>query len=227
MPDTLTTNSPIIAAYRAATPGSAAASEKASRLFPSGVTHDSRYIEPYGLYVTRAQGPRKWDVDGNCYVDHFGGHGALLLGHGHPKVVEAVSRQIERGTHFGASHETEIAWDEGVPKLVPSAERVRFTSSGTEATLMALRLSRAFTGKSKFIRFKHHFRGWHEQLTRGPGSHFDGSPTPGVLSGVAGGLLLAEQNDAEGLARLLEANDDVAAAILEPTGAHGVELPIG
>ena len=74
MPDTLTTNSPIIAAYRAATPGSAAASEKASRLFPSGVTHDSRYIEPYGLYVTRAQGPRKWDVDGNCYVDYFGGH---------------------------------------------------------------------------------------------------------------------------------------------------------
>ena len=66
MPDTLTTNSPIIAAYRAATPGSAAASEKASRLFPSGVTHDSRYTEPYGLYITRAQGPRKWDVDGNC-----------------------------------------------------------------------------------------------------------------------------------------------------------------
>ena len=77
MPDTLTTNSPIIAGYRAATPGSAAASEKASRLFPSGVTHDSRYIEPYGLYITRAQGPRKWDVDGNCYVDYFGGHGAL------------------------------------------------------------------------------------------------------------------------------------------------------
>lgn len=112
MPDTLTTNSPIIAAYRAATPGSAAASEKASRLFPSGVTHDSRYIEPFGLYITRAQGPRKWDVDGNCYVDYFGGHGALLLGHSHPKVVEAVRQQIERGTHFGASHETEIAWAE-------------------------------------------------------------------------------------------------------------------
>ena len=226
MPDTLTTNSPIIAAYRAATPGSAAASEKASRLFPSGVTHDSRYIEPYGLYVTRAQGPRKWDVDGNCYVDYFGGHGALLLGHCHPKVVEAVQRQMERSTHFGASHETEIAWAEWVLKLVPSAERVRFTSSGTEATLMALRLARAFTGKSKLIRFKHHFHGWHDHMTSGYASHFDGSPTPGVLSGVAGGLLLAEQNDAEGLARLLETNDDIAAAILEPTGAHGAQLPI-
>jgi glutamate-1-semialdehyde 2,1-aminomutase len=226
MPDTLTTNSPIIAAYRAATPGSAAASEKASRLFPSGVTHDSRYIEPYGLYITRAQGPRKWDVDGNCYVDYFGGHGALLLGHGHPKVAEAVKQQMERGTHFGASHETEIAWAEWIMKLVPSAERVRFTSSGTEATLMALRLARAFTGKSKLIRFKHHFHGWHDHMTSGYASHFDGSPTPGVLSGVAGGLLLAEQNDAEGLARILAENHDVAAAILEPTGAHGAQLPI-
>jgi glutamate-1-semialdehyde 2,1-aminomutase len=226
MPDTLTTNSPIIAAYRAATPGSAAAAERASRLFPSGVTHDSRYIEPYGLYITRAQGPRKWDVDGNCYVDYFGGHGALLLGHGHPKVVAAVTRQMERGTHFGASHETEIAWAEWVMKLVPSAERVRFTSSGTEATMMAVRLARAFTGKSKFVRFKHHFHGWHDHMTSGYASHFDGTPTPGVLPGITSGLLLAEQNDAEGLARLLEANHDVAAAILEPTGAHGAQLPI-
>jgi glutamate-1-semialdehyde 2,1-aminomutase len=226
MPDTITTNSPIIAAYRAATPGSAAAAERAGRLFPSGVTHDSRYLEPYGLYITRAQGPRKWDVDGNEYVDYFGGHGALLLGHGHPKVVAAVTRQIERGTHFGASHETEIAWAEWVLKLVPSAERVRFTSSGTEATMMAVRLARAFTGKSKIVRFKHHFHGWHDHMTSGYASHFDGSPTPGVLPGVAGGLLLAEQNDTQGLTRLLEANNDVAAAILEPTGAHGAQLPI-
>jgi glutamate-1-semialdehyde 2,1-aminomutase len=226
MPDSLTTNSPIIAAYRAATPGSAGASEKASRLFPSGVTHDSRYIEPYGLYITRAQGPRKWDVDGNCYVDYFGGHGALLLGHCHPKVVDAVKQQMERSTHFGASHETEIAWAEWVLKLVPSAERVRFTSSGTEATLMALRLARAFTGKSKIIRFKHHFHGWHDHMTSGYASHFDGSPTPGVLPGVTTGLVLTEQNDAEGLARLLDDDDDIAAAILEPTGAHGAQLPI-
>ncbi|MGA8760473.1 MAG: aspartate aminotransferase family protein [Stellaceae bacterium] len=226
MPDTITTNSPIIAGYRAATPGSAAAAAKASSLFPSGITHDSRYIEPYGLYITRAKGPRKWDVDGNEYVDYFGGHGALLLGHSHPKIVAAVHEQIERGTHYGASHETEIAWAEWVLKLVPSAERVRFTSSGTEATLMAVRLARAFTGKPKIIRFKHHFHGWHDHMTSGFANHFDGSPTTGVLPGVAGNVLLAEQNDAEGLARLLEQHDDVAAAILEPTGAHGARLPI-
>jgi glutamate-1-semialdehyde 2,1-aminomutase len=226
MPDTLTTNSPIIAAYRAATPGSAANAEQAARLFPSGITHDSRYIEPYGLCIAKAKGPRKWDVDGNCYVDYFGGHGALLLGHCHPKVVQAVHDQIERGTHFGASHETEIAWAEWILKLVPSAERVRFTSSGTEATLMALRLARAFTGKSKIIRFKHHFHGWHDHMTSGYASHFDGSPTTGVLSGVAGNVVLADQNDAAGLARLLEQHDDIAAAIIEPTGAHGAQLPI-
>jgi glutamate-1-semialdehyde 2,1-aminomutase len=226
MPDTLTTNSPIIAAYRAATPGSAAAAEKAASLFPSGITHDSRYIEPYGVYITRAKGPRKWDVDGNSYVDYFGGHGALLLGHSHPKVVQAVHDQIERGTHYGASHETEIAWAGWVLKLVPSAERVRFTSSGTEATLMAVRLARAFSGKSKLIRFKHHFHGWHDHMTSGYANHFDGSPTTGVLPGVAGNVLLADQNDAEGLARLLDQHDDIAAAIIEPTGAHGARLPI-
>ncbi|MGH7037149.1 MAG: aspartate aminotransferase family protein [Stellaceae bacterium] len=226
MPDTAMTNSPIVSAYRAATPGSAAAAEKAQAFFPSGITHDSRYIEPYGLYITRAEGPRKWDVDGRCYVDYFGGHGALLLGHGNPKVVAAVHRQIERGTHFGACHETEIAWAEWILRLVPSAERVRFTSSGTEATLMALRLARAFSGRSKIIRFKHHFHGWHDHMTSGFASHFDGTPTTGVVSGVADNVLLAEQNDGAGLERILEENDDIAAAILEPTGAHGARLPI-
>jgi glutamate-1-semialdehyde 2,1-aminomutase len=225
MPDSLT-NSPILAAYRTATPGSAALAAKAALMFPSGVTHDSRYLEPYGLYIDRAKGPRKWDVDGNAYVDYFGGHGALLLGHCHPQVVQAVHEQIERGTQFGASHEREIAWAEWIMRLVPTAERVRFTSSGTEATMMALRLTRAFTGKTRIIRFKHHFHGWHDHMTSGFASHFDGTPTPGVLPGIAGNVVLAEQNDAAGLAELFERHDDIAAAIIEPTGAHGARLPI-
>jgi glutamate-1-semialdehyde 2,1-aminomutase len=226
MPDTLTTNSPIIAAYRGATPGSAARAEAAAGLFPSGITHDSRYIEPYGLYINRAQGPRKWDVDGRCYVDYFGGHGAMLLGHCHPEVMAAVHAQLDRGTHYGASHELEIAWAELVLRLIPSAERVRFTSSGTEATLMAVRLARAFTGKPKLIRFNHHFHGWHDHMTSGHASHFDGTATTGVLDAVAGNVLLCDQNDEAALARLLEENDDVAAAIIEPTGANGGRLPI-
>ena len=226
MPDTLPTNSPIVAAYRAATPGSAARAAEAAALFPSGITHDSRYIEPYGLYISRAQGPRKWDVDGRCYVDYFGGHGALLLGHCHPEVMAAVHAQLDRGTHYGASHELEIAWAALVMRLIPSAERVRFTSSGTEATLMAVRLARAFTGKPKIIRFNHHFHGWHDHMTSGHASHFDGTPTTGVLDAVAGNVLLCDQNDEAGLARLLDRHRDIAAAIIEPTGANGGRLPI-
>src|SRR5260221_13493966 len=109
MPDALTTNSPIIAAYRAATPGSAARAEKAAALFPSGITHDSRYIKPYGIYIDHAKGPRKWDVDGRCYVDYFGGHGALLLGHCHPDVVAAGPAAVGRRAQFRACPRTESA----------------------------------------------------------------------------------------------------------------------
>src|SRR5579864_2886738 len=227
MPDTLTTNSPIIAAYRAATPGSAARAQQAQDMFPSGITHDSRYIEPYGLYITRAEGPRKWDVDGRCYVDYFGGHGAMLLGHCNLQVMAAVHAQLDRGTHYGACHELEIEWAEWVKRLIPSAERVRFTSSGTEATLMAVRLARAFSGKPKIIRFNYHFHGWHDHMTTGHASHFDGTPTAGVLDGVAGNVLLCDQNDEAALARLLEQHErEIAAAIIEPTGANGGRLPI-
>ena len=137
-----------------------------------------------------------------------------------------MHEQIERGTHYGASHETEIAWAEWVLKLVPSAERVRFTSSGTEATLMAVRLARAFTGKPKIIRFKHHFHGWHDHMTSGFANHFDGSPTAGVLPGVAGNCCWRSRTMPRGSPGCSNENDDIAAAILEPTGAHGARLPI-
>src|SRR5438445_541713 len=125
------------------------ASRQAKALFPGGVTHDLRYLEPFPIYVDRAQGAHKWDADGHRLIDYWSGHGALLLGHSHPEVVEAVQRQMTRATHPGACHELEIEWGTWVQRLVPSAERVRFTSSGTEATLMALRLARIFTGKPR------------------------------------------------------------------------------
>src|SRR5438270_515374 len=80
--------------------GSAALAKEAAGLFPSGVTHDSRYLEPYGVYIDRAEGPHKWDVDGNRYVDFFGGHGALILGHRHAAVMQAVGEAFDAGTHF-------------------------------------------------------------------------------------------------------------------------------
>jgi glutamate-1-semialdehyde 2,1-aminomutase len=219
-------NLTLAAAYEALTPGSAALAERARALLPSGLTHDSRHFDPYPLYVTRARGPLKWDVDGNRYVDYFGGHGALLLGHNDPRVIEAVNAQLDRGTHFGACHELEVRWAELICRMVPSAERVRFTSSGTEATLMALRLARAFTGREKLVRVRGHFHGWHDHMTSGHTNHFDGSPAIGVLDGVADNVLLVDANDSEGAARLFDAHRDIAAVMLEPTGANFGRIPL-
>jgi glutamate-1-semialdehyde 2,1-aminomutase len=220
------THSPIIDAYRRRTPTSADLYQRARRVFPSGVTHDGRYLEPYPIYVERAAGSRKWDVDGNEYVDYAGGHGALLLGHNHPTVVEAIAQQLPRGTHYGAGHQLEIRWGELVQQLVPAAEMVRFTNSGTEATLLALRLARAFTKRPKILRFAGHFHGWHDHMAFGVGSHFDGTPTPGVLAEVVEKVVLAPPGDIDATRQVLASHNDIAAVIVEPTGASWGQVPI-
>ena len=219
-------NSRIEAAYRDRTRGSAALAAEARELFPSGITHDSRKIDPYTIYVDRAEGPRKWDVDGNEYVDYFGGHGALLLGHHRPEIDRAIADALARGTHFGSSHEGEVRWAQEVKALVPSAERVRFTSSGTEATHLALRIARAATGRRKVVRFRTHFHGWHDHMAPGYTSHFDGTPTPGVLEGVAGSVLLLDPGDETAMREAFASDPDVAAAILEPTGSSFGLVPV-
>lgn len=226
MPDSADSNSPILAAYLERTPGSRRLAAEAGEVFPSGVTHDIRFMKPYGIFVERAQGPRKWDVDGNAYIDYFGGHGALLLGHNHPAVVAATHAALDRGTHFGANHAGEVRWGRLVQQLVPSAERVRFTASGTEATLMALRLARAFTGRRKIIRFLHHFHGWHDHMASGYASHFDGTPVAGTLADIAASTVLLPQGDVAALRAALADDADIAAAIIEPTGAAFGTMPL-
>ena len=221
------TNSNIVAAYRERTVRSEQLAVRARQHLPSGLVHDGRKIDPYPIYVERAQGSRKWDVDGNEYIDYYGGHGALLLGHNHPQVIEAVHEQLDRGTHYAACHELEVRWAELVKRLVPCAERVRFHSSGTEANLMALRLARAFTDRSKLVRFKGHFHGWQDHVSFGFDDHFDGSPTPGVLDGIAEHVIIAPPDDIEATTAILEADDDIAAVILEPTGAQFGVIPLG
>lgn len=219
MLDESRTNSTIIAAYRQRTAASEALATRARRALPSGIVHDSRHMDPYSIYVNRAEGAHKWDVDGNEYVDYYGGHGALILGHNDRRVIDAAHRQLNLGTHYAACHELEVRWAELVQQLVPCAERVRFTSSGTEANLMALRLARAYTGKSKLVRFKGHFHGWQDHVTFGCDDHFDGSPTPGVLAEIAENVLIAPPEDLQATLALLASRDDIAALILEPTGA--------
>ncbi len=229
-PDTVAVSaaaaSGIVARYREKTPGSAALFERARETFPSGLTHDSRVLEPYPLFVERANGPRKWCVDGHEYVDYFGGHGALLLGHCAPRVVEAVQRQAAIGTHFGASHELELRWGELVKAMVPGAERVRFTASGTEATHLALRLARAYSGKDKVVRFLGHFHGWHDHVAGGSNSHFDGTRPTGVLPDIVASTILMPTDDVAATVRLLEERDDIAAVIVEPSGASWGQVPL-
>ncbi len=216
----------IQSAFAGKFPGSQRLYERACKLFPNGVTHDARYLEPFPIYVDRAVGSRKWDVDGNELVDYWMGHGALLLGHSHPAVVEAVRRQVGLATHPGACHELELEWGEWIQRLVPSAEQIRFTNSGTEATLMALRVARIATGRTKVIKFMGHFHGWHDALLPAAEPPHDNPdyPTPGVTDGVVGDLVLVPPNDLAAVARAIEEHEP-ACVIHEGNGAHWGVVP--
>jgi len=210
----------ILDEYIASHPGSAQRYTEAVRLFPSGVTHDNRYAQPFPLYMTHGTGPKKWDVDGHEYIDYVSGHGALLLGHSHPAIVSAVTDQISRGTHLGASTDEEMRWAKAIMALMPSIERLRFHSSGTEATLMAMRLARAFTGKDKVIKLQDHFHGWHDYAMAG-----SDRPAPGVPEAAWGSMVIVPPGDLGAVEDVLKRDSDIAGLILEPTGAHYGQLP--
>ncbi len=220
------TNSRIVAAWREASPASAALAAEAATLLPSGIAHDARHVEPYGPYIAHARGAHKWDVDGRRYIDYFGGHGALILGHSHPAITAAVAEALPEGTQFGANHPREIAWAKAIQRLVPAAERIRFTASGTEATLLAVRLARAFTGQPVLLRLVGHFHGWHDQMASGYTSHFDGTPTPGVLEAVASASPLLPPGDLDAVEAVLRKRRDIAALIYEPTGSSFGQVPL-
>ena len=210
----------ILEEYTAKHPGSAQRYAEAKTIFPGGVTHDTRYATPFPLYMTHGSGPRKWDVDGNEYIDYVSGHGALLLGHSHPEIAEVVSQQILRGTHLGGSTEEEVRWAKAIKALVPSVEKVRFHSSGTEATLMAMRLARAYTGKTKIIKLQDHFHGWHDYAMAG-----SDQGAPGIPESSWGSMIVVPSGDTAAVEDALSRDPDVAGLILEPTGAHYGQLP--
>ncbi|MCL5958425.1 MAG: aspartate aminotransferase family protein [Chloroflexi bacterium] len=206
--------------------GSKALYEEAVQVFVGGVTHDGRFARPFPIYVDRAKGSRKWDVDGNEYVDYWMGHGSLILGHSAEPVVEAVTNQVAKGTHLGACHELEVRWGALIKKLVPCAEAVRFFSSGTEATLMAMRLSRAYTGRSKVMKFEGHFHGWHDYVMAGMAPPYDVPASIGIPEATIQTVVVAPPNDMDEADRLLGANPDIACVILEPSGASFGTVPL-
>jgi glutamate-1-semialdehyde 2,1-aminomutase len=210
--------------FRARHPKSAALAERARAAIPGGITHDIRHLLPFPVYIERAKGTRKWDVDGHEYVDYWMGHGALFLGHCHPAVVKAVQAQVAAGTHLGASHELEIRWAELVNRLVPCAELTRFTMSGTEATHLAMRVARAYTGRPKILKFAGHFHGWHDGAVAAVNPPYEVPMSAGIPGATLDQVIICPPNDIKAVEVALK-RGDVAAVIMEPAGGQSGTTP--
>jgi glutamate-1-semialdehyde 2,1-aminomutase len=210
--------------YVARTPKSKSLYERAKRVLPGGVSYSIRYFEPYPFYTARAQGSKLYDVDGNEYVDFWLGHTALILGHSPPKVIEAVKKQLEDGTQYGTAHELEIILAEQVAKMVPSAQMIRFTNSGTEANMYAIRLARAYTGKSRIAKFEGGWHGGYDALHVGVKYPFTLPESAGLTPGATRETLLLPFNDSAGVEEKLHREKNVAAIIVEPVlgGSGGI-----
>jgi glutamate-1-semialdehyde 2,1-aminomutase len=216
----------ILETYQQLHPHSAALYREAVSLFPDGVTHDNRRFSPFPVYIERADGSHKWDVDGNEIVDYRVGHGALFLGHNHPAIVAAVQEQVVKGTHYGANHELEMRWAAAVKRLMPSVELLRFTSSGTEATHMAIRLARAYSGRDKIVRFQRHFHGWHDNVVGTTGPESTTPRSPGVPDATLSNVIVIPPNELGLLDSILKEHGDIAAVIIEPTGGSWGTYPL-
>jgi glutamate-1-semialdehyde 2,1-aminomutase len=210
----------------AARPRTAEWHARARAVLAGGTGHDLRAAAAGPTIVTHARGAHKWDVDGRRYIDYGLGGGALLLGHAHPAVAAAARAALDRGTHFGNDHPDQIRWAEVIQRLLPCAERVRFVNSGSEAAMLAARLARACTGRGRLVRFEGHFHGWHDDLVSGHAWPFDRPGTRGLAPGAPLGSLLLPANDLPRLEAALAAEPDVAAVILEPSGASWGTVPL-
>ncbi len=206
---------------------------RATRVTPGGVNSPVRAFKAVGgspLFIARAAGARIIDVDGNSYIDYVGSWGPLIHGHAPRGLVTRLSRQAARGTSFGAPSALEVELAEQVRQRVPSMERVRFVSSGTEATMSAARVARGATGRDKIIKFEGCYHGHADAflVQAGSGALTFGTPTsPGVPAGAVADTLLARFNDLDSVERLVAANPGrIAGLIVEPVpGNMGTVLP--
>lgn len=203
--------------------------EEASKIIAGGITANVKFYEPYPIFMKKARGSKLYDVDGNEYMDYCLCFGPLILGHGHPKVVEAIKKQIdEEGTTiYGTPHELEIKMAEKINRHVPCAEMVRFTNSGLEATLHTIRLARAYTKREKIAKFEGHYHGAHDYLlismappldVAGPANAPNAVPdSAGVPSFLLNNTVILPFNDLEATEKIIRKHkDELAAVILEP-----------
>lgn len=205
----------------------------AKNLIPGGVNSPARAWGSVGgepLFFKKAAGSRIWDVDDNELIDYVCSWGPMILGHAHPAVIDAAISAAKSGTSFGAPTELEVEMAQRVVDAVPSIDVVRFVSSGTEATMSALRLARAKTGRNKILKFNGGYHGHEDALLVEAGSGLANqgiASSAGVHPGYAASTLVADYNNVDSVRALLEANaGEVAAIIVEPIGGNmGVVLP--
>ena len=166
-----------------------------------------------------------WDVDGNQYIDYGMGNASYLLGHGPAAVLAAIHQALDSGLHFGEDHPLQLEWAQLIQQLIPVAERVRFVNSGTEATMLALRLARAFTGRNKVLRFAGHYHGWHDYAAIGAAPPFDASMSAGIPTAVLDSMVVVPA-DLQIVEDTLRQDGDIAAVILEPSGGSWATVPL-
>jgi glutamate-1-semialdehyde 2,1-aminomutase len=207
--------------------------EEARRYLPGGVDSPVRAFKAVGgtpPFIARGKGSRIWDADGNEYIDYVGSWGPLIAGHAHPDIVAALKASAEKGTSYGAPTELEVTLAKMVTGAIPSMEMVRFVNSGTEATMSALRLARAFTRREKIIKFDGGYHGHSDGLLVKGGSGLAtlGIPdSPGVPAGYAQNTLVAPYNNLDAVSGILhDHHGEIAAIIVEPVAANmGLVLP--
>jgi glutamate-1-semialdehyde 2,1-aminomutase len=203
---------------------------RAERLFPGGVNSPVRAFRAVGgtpRVIARALGARVWDVDGNELIDYIGSWGPMILGHAHPAVVAAIREAAGLGTSYGAPNPHEVELGELITAAMPSIERLRFVSSGTEAAMSAVRLARAATGRDRIVKMAGGYHGHADALLVEPGSGAIGIPaSAGVTAGAVRDTLVVPYNDLDAVERTLRAHD-IAAVIVEPVAANmGVVAPL-
>ena len=206
--------------------------EEAQKYIPGGVNSPVRAFKSVGgnpVFIKRGEGSKMYDNDGNEYIDYIGSWGPHLFGHNPSFIKDALLKEIENGTSFGAPTELEVNMAKLITELVPSVEMVRMVNSGTEATMSAVRAARGYTGKEKFIKFEGCYHGHADYflIKAGSGALTLGIPTsPGVTKGNAADTLLADYNDIESIKNLVKSNkDEIAAVIIEPVAGNMGVVP--
>ena len=195
--------------------------ERAKHVLPAGVSYIIRFMKPYPFYTAWARGSKLVDVDGNEYVDFWMGHHALIFGHSPPKVMKEVKRQLDRGTHYGTSHELEIALAEQVVKMVPSVDMIRFTNSGTEANMYATRLARTYTGRDRIAKFEGGWHGGYDALHKAVKPPFDVPESGGLAQAALKDTVVLPFNNIEEVRKTIK-REKLAGVIIEPVlGAAG------